>query len=88
MQIMYVVCVVSPDTGKGKQSIYKRIHWIVMRVTSGKTGLSMNQKCFTFPSFIFAKVMVSICQQTLLLVPDTSMPYTMAYNEKPTVLTV
>jgi hypothetical protein len=41
-----------------------------MRVTSGKTGLTMNQKCVTFPCFIFAKVMVSICQQTHLLIPD------------------
>jgi len=54
MQKMYVVCVVSPDMGKDS-------NWMVMRVTSGKTGLNMNQKYFTFPSFIFAKVMVSIC---------------------------
>jgi hypothetical protein len=67
---MYVVCVVSPDMGKDTQSIVD-LDWMVMSVTSVKTGLKMNQKCFTFLTFIFAKVMVSICQQTHLLIPNS-----------------
>jgi hypothetical protein len=43
---------------------------MVMSVTSGKTGLKMNQKRFTFLSFIFANVMVSVYQQTHLLIPN------------------